>query len=83
MVISRLKSLQKKLKMNPTFHNDYKKLMLTLLQNGVEEVVPERELFRNDGKVYIPPKETYKNHNLSLTSYSRDQTSQTVWLMLS
>ena len=58
MVISRLKSLQKKLKMNPTFHNDYKKLMLTLLQNGVEEVVQERELFRNDGMVYVPPKET-------------------------
>ena len=46
--------------MNQTFHNDYNKFMLTLLENGFEEEVPEGELFRDYRKVgmYHPKKPT-------------------------
>ena len=55
MAINRLKSLQKKLKTNPTFYDDNTQFNLMLLKNGYAEEVTEEEQKRDDGKVWYLP----------------------------
>lgn len=51
----RLKSLQKRLKKNLEFHEDYTRFMNNIIDKGYAEKVPVENLHRGDGKVwYIP-----------------------------
>jgi hypothetical protein len=55
LALQRLKSLHKKLTLNPQFHEEYRQFMAILLEKGYAEEVPMDELDRSDGKTWYLP----------------------------
>ncbi|KAK6191249.1 hypothetical protein SNE40_002985 [Patella caerulea] len=60
----RLGGLKRKFERNPQFHNQYIKFMNEMMEEGYTEMVPDKDLGRDDGRVwYIPHHGVFKKED--------------------